>query len=187
MTIPWHDCSTLPGGRACRRRFVGNGCPRSAGHVGRHSRRDDLPHPHGSSGCVRPVVADLPFMSYQISPTQALENAGTANERERLPHAVKLEGGIRSAAAVEAVTRADIPLVGHIGFTPQSVRRLGGYKVHRDADALIGRRQSDRTGRSVCHRVGVRTGGTSRPRHRSGKRRRPSASERGPTATVRYW
>lgn len=82
------------------------------------------------------VVADLPFMSYQISPTQALESAGRLM-KESGAHAVKLEGGIRSAAAVEAVTRADIPLVGHIGLTPQSVRRLGGYKVHRDADALL--------------------------------------------------
>ncbi|MGL4549858.1 MAG: 3-methyl-2-oxobutanoate hydroxymethyltransferase [Gemmataceae bacterium] len=82
------------------------------------------------------VVADLPFMSYQLSPTQALESAGRLM-KEGGAHAVKLEGGVRSAAAVEAITRADIPLIGHIGLTPQSVRRLGGYKVHRDAEALL--------------------------------------------------
>jgi 3-methyl-2-oxobutanoate hydroxymethyltransferase len=82
------------------------------------------------------VVADLPFMSYQISPAQALESAGRLM-KEGGAHAVKLEGGLRSAAAVEAITRADIPLIGHIGLTPQSVRRLGGYKVHRDAEALL--------------------------------------------------
>jgi 3-methyl-2-oxobutanoate hydroxymethyltransferase len=82
------------------------------------------------------LVADLPFMSYQVSPQQALESAGRL-VKEGGAHAVKLEGGVRSAAAVEAVTRADIPLVGHIGLTPQSVRRLGGFKVQRDGDRLM--------------------------------------------------
>ena len=82
------------------------------------------------------VVADLPFMSYQVSPQQALESAGRLI-KEGGAHAVKLEGGVRSAAAVAAITAADIPLMGHIGLTPQSVRRLGGFKVQRDADKLI--------------------------------------------------
>ena len=82
------------------------------------------------------VVADLPFMTYQVSPQQALESAGRLL-KEGGAHAVKLEGGVRSAAAVEAITRADIPLMGHIGLTPQSVRRLGGFKVQRDAERLL--------------------------------------------------
>jgi 3-methyl-2-oxobutanoate hydroxymethyltransferase len=82
------------------------------------------------------VVADLPFMSYQISPQQALESAGRLL-KEGGAHAVKLEGGARSAAAVQAITTADIPLMGHIGLTPQSVRRLGGFKVQRDAARLL--------------------------------------------------
>ena len=82
------------------------------------------------------VVADLPFMSYQVSPQQALESAGRLI-KEGGAHAVKLEGGVRSAAAVAAITEADIPLMGHIGLTPQSVRRLGGFKVQRDGDKLI--------------------------------------------------
>jgi len=82
------------------------------------------------------VVADLPFMSYQVSPQQAVESAGRLI-KEGGAHAVKLEGGVRSAAAIAAVTQADIPLVGHIGLTPQSVRRLGGFKVQRDADKLL--------------------------------------------------
>lgn len=82
------------------------------------------------------VIADMPFLSYQLSPTQALENAGRLL-KEAGAHAVKLEGGLRSVAAVEAITRADIPLVGHIGLTPQSVRRLGGYKVQRDESRLL--------------------------------------------------
>lgn len=82
------------------------------------------------------VVADLPFLTYQISPQQAVESAGRLI-KEGGAHAVKLEGGVRSVAAVEAITRADIPLIGHVGLTPQSVRRLGGFKVQRDADRLL--------------------------------------------------
>jgi 3-methyl-2-oxobutanoate hydroxymethyltransferase len=82
------------------------------------------------------LVADLPFMSYQISPQQALESAGRL-VKEGGAHAVKLEGGVRAAAAIAAITAADIPLMGHIGLTPQSVRRLGGFKVQRDAERLL--------------------------------------------------
>jgi 3-methyl-2-oxobutanoate hydroxymethyltransferase len=82
------------------------------------------------------VVADLPFMSYQVSPQQAVESAGRLI-KEGGAHAVKLEGGIRSAPAVAAITATDIPVVGHIGLTPQSVRRLGGFKVQRDAERLL--------------------------------------------------
>jgi 3-methyl-2-oxobutanoate hydroxymethyltransferase len=82
------------------------------------------------------VIADLPFMSYQVSPQQAVENAGRLI-KEGGAHAVKLEGGIRSAAAITAISAADIPVMGHIGLTPQSVRRLGGFKVQRDAERLL--------------------------------------------------
>jgi 3-methyl-2-oxobutanoate hydroxymethyltransferase len=82
------------------------------------------------------LVTDLPFMSYQLSPQQALESAGRIL-KEGGAHAVKLEGGARSAAAVAAITAADIPVMGHIGLTPQSVRRFGGFKVQRDAERLL--------------------------------------------------
>jgi 3-methyl-2-oxobutanoate hydroxymethyltransferase len=82
------------------------------------------------------VIADLPFMSYQVSPQQAVQNAGRLI-KEAGAHAVKLEGGIRSAAAVAAIAAADIPVMGHIGLTPQSVRRLGGFKVQRDGERLL--------------------------------------------------
>jgi 3-methyl-2-oxobutanoate hydroxymethyltransferase len=82
------------------------------------------------------VIADLPFMSYQVSPQQAVESAGRLI-KEGGAHSVKLEGGVRSAAAVAAIVAADIPVMGHIGLTPQSVRRLGGFKVQRDADRLL--------------------------------------------------
>jgi 3-methyl-2-oxobutanoate hydroxymethyltransferase len=82
------------------------------------------------------VVSDMPFLSYQVSPQQALENAGRLI-KEGGAHAVKLEGGVRAARAVEAITAADIPVMGHIGLTPQSVRRLGGFKVQRNAEQLL--------------------------------------------------
>jgi 3-methyl-2-oxobutanoate hydroxymethyltransferase len=82
------------------------------------------------------VISDLPFMTYQVSPQQALVSAGRL-VKEGGCHAVKLEGGARSAAAIEAITRADVPLMGHVGLTPQSVRRLGGFKVQRDAARLL--------------------------------------------------
>jgi 3-methyl-2-oxobutanoate hydroxymethyltransferase len=82
------------------------------------------------------VVSDMPFMSYQISPQQALENAGRLI-KEGGAHAIKLEGGVRSAAAIAAITAADIAVVGHVGLTPQSVRRLGGFRVQRDESRLI--------------------------------------------------
>jgi 3-methyl-2-oxobutanoate hydroxymethyltransferase len=81
------------------------------------------------------VIADLPFMSYQVSPEQAVTSAGRLI-KEAGAHAVKLEGGVRSAAAIAAIVAADIPVMGHVGLTPQSIRRLGGFKVQRDADRL---------------------------------------------------
>ncbi len=82
------------------------------------------------------VIADMPFMSFQVSPQQALENAGRL-VKEAGAHAVKLEGGTRTAAAIAAITAADIPVVGHIGLTPQSIRRLGGFRVQRDEKKLL--------------------------------------------------
>ena len=82
------------------------------------------------------IVADLPFMSYQVSPQQAVENAGRLI-KEGGAHAVKLEGGVRSAAAIQAIVAADIPLMGHIGMTPQSVNVFGGFHVQRTEERLL--------------------------------------------------
>jgi 3-methyl-2-oxobutanoate hydroxymethyltransferase len=82
------------------------------------------------------VIADMPFMSYQVSPQQAVENAGRLVKEGRA-HAVKLEGGQRTAAAVAAIVAADIPVMGHVGLTPQSVHRFGGFPVQRDAAQLL--------------------------------------------------
>ena len=74
------------------------------------------------------VVADLPFLSYQTSPTEAVANAGRL-VKEGGAEAVKLEGGRSSAEAIERISSIDIPVVGHVGLTPQSVHRMGGHKV----------------------------------------------------------
>ncbi|MFB9909081.1 3-methyl-2-oxobutanoate hydroxymethyltransferase [Allokutzneria oryzae] len=80
------------------------------------------------------VVADLPFGSYQISPEQALTTA-VRFMKDGQAHAVKLEGGRRFAPHVEAITAAGVPVMGHIGFTPQSEHNLGGYRVQGRGDA----------------------------------------------------
>ena len=88
----------------------------------------------GAKRCL--VVADMPFMSFQVSPQQAVENAGRLM-KEAGVHAVKLEGGVRSAATIAAIAGIDIPVMAHIGLTPQSVRRLGGFRVQRQAEQLL--------------------------------------------------
>ena len=80
------------------------------------------------------VVADLPFGSYQASPEQALGTA-TRFMKEGLAHAVKLEGGKAMVPEIELLVRAGIPVMGHVGFTPQSEHVLGGYKVQGRGDA----------------------------------------------------
>jgi len=74
------------------------------------------------------IVADMPFMSYHISKEQAMTNAARLIAEGRA-HAVKLEGGEEIASIVKAIVDAGIPVVGHLGLTPQSVHQLGGYKV----------------------------------------------------------
>ena len=74
------------------------------------------------------IVADLPFMTYQIDPAQALGNAARLLQ-EGGAHTVKLEGGERVANTVRRIVECDIPVMGHIGVTPQSVNALGGYRV----------------------------------------------------------
>ncbi len=81
------------------------------------------------------LTIDMPFMSYQLSPMQALQNAGRLVQEGRA-QAVKLEGGARTAPAIRACVEAGIPVVGHVGLTPQSVHAFGGFKVQgRDDEA----------------------------------------------------
>ena len=85
------------------------------------------------------VIADMPFMSYQVSEERAIHNAGRLIQAGAM--AVKLEGGCAMVDRVRALTAVDIPVMGHLGMTPQSVNRYGGYKVQgreaTQADALL--------------------------------------------------
>jgi 3-methyl-2-oxobutanoate hydroxymethyltransferase len=93
------------------------------------------------------VVGDLPFGSYEEGPARALRTA-VRFMKEGGCHAVKLEGGRRCAPQIEAITQAGVPLMAHVGFTPQRVHQLGGYRVQgrggaaeeviADAHAVVG-------------------------------------------------
>lgn len=87
------------------------------------------------------ITADMPFLSYQVSDEQAVQNGGRILKESGV-NAVKIEGGENFASTVKALTRASIPVMGHLGLTPQSYHSLGGYKVQaRDQlaqDFLLG-------------------------------------------------
>ena len=86
------------------------------------------------------VIADMPFMSYQASVEDAVRNAGRL-VKEGGAESVKLEGGRRYVPVIEAIVHASIPVVGHLGLTPQSLHQFGGYRVQgkdtRSADLLV--------------------------------------------------
>jgi 3-methyl-2-oxobutanoate hydroxymethyltransferase len=74
------------------------------------------------------VVGDMPFLSFQVSKERAVQNAGRFLQ-EAGAEAVKLEGGVAMRKTIAAITRVGIPVMGHVGLTPQSVHRFGGYKI----------------------------------------------------------
>lgn len=80
------------------------------------------------------VIADLPFGSYEVSPAQGVESS-VRLMKEGLVHGVKMEGGAHYADTVRAIVRAGIPVMAHVGFTPQSEHSLGGYRVQGRGDA----------------------------------------------------
>ncbi len=82
------------------------------------------------------VITDMPFMSYQIDIRDARLNAGRLI-KEGGAQAVKLEGGENMAETIRAIVDIDIPVVGHIGLTPQSIHRMGGFKVQGRADEQV--------------------------------------------------
>ena len=90
----------------------------------------------GAKECL--VVVDMPFMSYQVSVAEALTNAGRLMKEGRA-NAVKLEGGKSVCPQIKAITDAGIPVVAHLGLTPQSVNAFGGYKVQGKTEAAAKR------------------------------------------------
>jgi 3-methyl-2-oxobutanoate hydroxymethyltransferase len=80
-------------------------------------------------GCKRAlVVSDMPFLSYQVSKEHAIKNAGRLVQQGGA-EAVKLEGGLTMQSTIEAIVRVGVPVMGHVGLTPQSIHRFGGYKI----------------------------------------------------------
>ncbi len=88
------------------------------------------------------IVADMPFLSYQVSPERALLNAGRLM-KETGVEAVKLEGGAAVAPTVAKIVGAGIPVMGHVGFTPQSVHQLGGYRLQGQTAEAAARLRTD--------------------------------------------
>ena len=88
------------------------------------------------------VVGDMPFMSFQVSPQQAVKNAGRLI-KEGACESVKLDGGADFAEHVRRIVRAGIPVVGHVGLTPQSMHALGGFKVQGRGEAAAERVLAD--------------------------------------------
>jgi 3-methyl-2-oxobutanoate hydroxymethyltransferase len=98
---------------------------------------EDMLHHTRAVARARPsalLVADMPFMSYQVSVEQAVQNAGRLIQ-EAGADAVKLEGGERIAPAIRRIVEIGIPVMGHLGLTPQSVLAFGGYKVQARGEA----------------------------------------------------
>ena len=88
------------------------------------------------------VVVDMPFGSYQVSVEETLRNA-VRLVKEAGSEAVKLEGGASQVSRVKALTEAEIPVVGHIGLTPQSLHRMGGYSVQGRSEGAAANLQAD--------------------------------------------
>jgi 3-methyl-2-oxobutanoate hydroxymethyltransferase len=88
------------------------------------------------------VFVDLPFLTYQVSIPEAIRNAGRVLQ-ESGAHGVKLEGGTHMAETVQALVQRGIPVIGHLGLTPQSVHALGGYRVQGREDASADRLLTD--------------------------------------------
>ena len=88
------------------------------------------------------LVIDMPFLSYQVNAEDALRNCGRVM-KETGAQAVKLEGGQNVAATVHALVNAGIPVMGHVGLTPQSVHALGGYKVQGKTEESARRLEAD--------------------------------------------
>lgn len=100
---------------------------------------DDIAHHTAAVARAKPsclIVGDLPWMSYHVSPDETVRNAAALVRAGA--EAVKLEGGRKRVPMVEAIVDAEIPVMGHIGLTPQSVHAMGGFKVQgRDFDAAM--------------------------------------------------
>ena len=115
------------------------------------------------------LVADMPFLSYQVDLREARLNAGRL-VKEGCAQAVKLEGGEHISDIIRAIVDMDIPVVGHIGLTPQSIHRMGGYRVQgkhdEQARQLLKDARAVQDAGALRHCARGHTGWTRRPDHR---------------------
>ena len=134
------------------------------------------------------VVADMPFMSYQVSIEEAVRNAGRLM-KETGAHAVKLEGGREFAGAVRAIVNAGIPVVGHLGLTPQYVHQLGGYRVQGKDTAAAEKMIDDALALEEAGVFAIVLECVPSPlgKHNRSFRLPLSASAAAPTVTARCW
>ena len=135
------------------------------------------------------LVGDLPFMAYQASREDAVRNAGRLLKEGNM-EAVKLEGGREVAEAVSAIVAAGIPMMGHLGLTPQAVHRMGGYRIQGRDAATAERLKADA---QAIEKVGAFALVLEASRPNSPRRSRPprpsppSGSVPAPTAMGRCW
>ncbi len=135
------------------------------------------------------VIADLPFGSFQVSPEETMRQA-IRIMKEAGPQAVKLEGGVRVATSVRALVEAGIPVMGHVGMTPQSVNVFGGFKVQGRTEAAARALLDDvarlRGGWGLRHRAGIRACPAVKAHYRAHAACRPSASAPELTVMVKF-
>ena len=116
------------------------------------------------------VVGDMPFGSYQVSPEDAVRSA-IRLVKEGGVHSVKLEGGRNMSATIERIVSAEIPVMGHVGLTPQSIHPMGGYRVQGRGEQARQGADRGRPGgagrRRLLHRAGGGPGGAGGADHRS--------------------
>ncbi len=112
-------------------------------------------------------IIDMPFGSYEESPQQAYRNAARLMVETGAP-AVKLEGGVHMAETIAFLTRRGVPVMAHIGLTPQAVNTLGGYKVvgrEGEAAGVMADARGGRGGRGLCGGAGKGAGGPGGAHH----------------------
>ena len=135
---------------------------------------DDMAHHTAAVARAKPaclIVGDLPWMSYHVSAAETVHNAAALIRAGA--HCVKLEGGAKRVPMVEALVDAEIPVMGHIGLTPQSVHAMGGFKVQGRREGAPARRVLRHRDRRCARRGGRHGHRLARRAHDRDRRRRP--------------
>ena len=135
------------------------------------------------------LVTDMPYGSYHVDKSETLRNA-LRLVKEGGSEAVKIEGGERRMEIISRLVEAEIPVMGHVGLTPQSVHALGGFRVQgqkrRSCRANLARRARRGSGRSICSSARIDSAGNWPPKLLANCTFPPSGSAQGPIAMGRY-